>query len=96
MQCWISELVIFDFQVNSRKLEAQPLVPLQTLFINHKHFLPRKKVKYALEIPWICIFYGLVWFSFLNKYTVIVVFINTMKTTLDLNFDFYQAFKENR
>ena len=28
--------------------------------------------------------------------TVVVVYINTMKMNLDLYFDFYQAFKQNK
>ena len=30
------------------------------------------------------------------SFTVVVVYINTMKMNLDLNFDFYQAFKQHK
>ena len=43
--------------------------------------------------------YNFILYIFITKavilHTVVVVFINTMKTTFDLNFDFYQAFKHH-
>ena len=33
--------------------------------------------------------------SILSWNTVVVVYINTMKTTLDFNFNFYQALKQH-
>ena len=33
--------------------------------------------------------------NFGKKYTAVVTYINTIKTTFDLNFDLYQAFKQH-
>ena len=53
-------------------------------------FIKRLNWGYMVEITWLC-----PWFLTLGFHKVVGDYINIMKTTFDLNLDFYQAFRQH-